>query len=412
MLVNRSGAMVMAFLSIYLSQELQWGDRFAGNAIAVYGAGAVVGSFIGGRLSSTVGAFRVQQASLVGTAIGFVVLSQMESKASVLGTLFVVSVAAESLRPANVTAIAESVPTPLQRRAFALNRLALNLGFTFGPAIGGLLAHYSYKLLFFADGASCMAAAVLLTTMHGTEPKNSSDSASFSHESCASTGSSELASTKQFACFVGLSFVVFLIFFQLLSTYPIFLRNHYAMAEWQIGLLFSINTLIIVAVEMALIDSLRRFRDLRIIAVGTLLTCEGFALLSFGNSYHYAIIALVVWTFGEMIAMPTMMAYVARSSLAKVRAKRIGTYSTTVAFGFVVAPLVGSWCYAIHPRLIWWIAAGLGPIVWFGYIRIDSFDPSPMFTSNQDGITTGNTIRTARELSIRETRMERVEPFV
>lgn len=412
MLVNRSGAMVMAFLSIYLSQELQWGDRFAGNAIAVYGVGAVVGSFIGGRLSSTVGAFRVQQASLVGTAIGFVVLSQMESKSSVLSTLFLVSVAAEALRPANVIAIAESVPSHLQRRAFALNRLALNLGFTFGPAVGGLLAQYSYELLFFADGASCLAAVVLLTALRNSEQQDRPESGSLSSEQGLSGEATELASTKQFACFVGCSFVVFLVFFQLLSTYPIFLRNHFAMEEWQIGLLFSINTLIIVAVEMALIDSLQRFRDLRIIAVGALLTCEGFALLSFGNSYHYAIAALIVWTLGEMIAMPTMMAYVARSSSAEARAKRIGTYSTTVAFGFVVAPLLGSWCYAIHPRLVWWIAAGLGPIVWLGFRSIDSFDQVPVFTRNQDCIAKGNTVREARELSIRNTRMERVEPFV
>ncbi|MCM2369257.1 MFS transporter [Aporhodopirellula aestuarii] len=411
MFVNRSGAMVLAFLSIYLSSGLGWGERFAGYAIAVYGVGACVGSFAGGRLAGRLGAFRVQQASLISTAVGFVVLSQMESKPSVLLTLFFVSVAAESLRPANVTAIAEAVPPNLQRRAFALNRLALNLGFTFGPAIGGLLAQHSYTLLFFGDAAACLTAFVLLTVMHHVEHqrKNAANTSNLAER--ALEVSTEFASTKQFASFVFVSFLMFLVFFQLMSTFPIFLRDHYGMVEWQIGLLFSVNTLIIVAVEMALIESLHRFGDLRIIAIGAFLICEGFAVLSFGASYHFAIMAVVIWTVGEMISMPTMLAYISRSSPIEVRAKRIASYSTSIAFGFVIAPLLGSWCYEIHPRLVWWIAAGMGPVVLIAFQRLDTSaeTPSPDLIRRPDAM--GPAIDEAREPSIGNAGQERAEPI-
>ena len=412
MLINRSGAMVMAFLSIYFSHELGWGERFAGNAIAVYGVGAVVGAYLGGRLSRDFGAFRVQQASLIGSAVGFVVLSQMSSKPTVLTTLFLVSVASEALRPANVISISESVPPGLQRRAFALNRLAINLGFTLGPAMGGLLAQHSYALLFIGDAATCLAAAALLTGMHHAEKRRSQASEDSMFANDESDAKAALASAGQFACFVGVSFVVFVVFFQLLSTYPIFLRNQYAMPEWQIGLLFSINTLIIVAMEMVLIESLRRYQDLRIIAVGAFLICEGFAILSFGESYRFAIAAVLVWTLGEMTAMPTMLAYVARTSPVSDRSKRIGIYSTTVALGFVFAPLLGSWCYSLHPRLIWWVAAAAGPCVWFAYQRIAGSVEASFPESTPYGQDFDTSICQKRERCIRDTGLERVEPFV
>ena len=412
MLVNRSGAMVMAFLSIYFSHELGWGERFAGIAIAVYGVGAVVGSYLGGRLSTLIGAFRVQQASMMGSAFGFLALSQMDSKSSVLTTLFLVSIATEALRPANVISIADSVPPGLQRRAFALNRLAINLGFTFGPAIGGLLAQYSYTLLFVGDATSCLAAAALLTGLRRAEMRRTSLGNAKSYKESETEETSSFTNATQFACFIGTTFVVFVIFFQLLSTYPIFLRNQYGMAEWQIGLLFSINTLIIVLTEMVLIESLKGHNDLRIIGAGAFLICEGFAILSLGESYPFAIAALLVWTLGEMTAMPTMLAYVSRTSPVNVRSKRIGIYSTTVAMGFVVAPLVGSWCYDLHPRLIWWIAAAVGPCAWIAYLRIATSSRASLSRSNHFVPGIRPTICQKRECCIRDTRMDRVEPFV
>ncbi|EMI43957.1 MDR family MFS transporter [Rhodopirellula sp. SWK7] len=411
MLVNRSGAMVLAFLSIYLSQELGWGERFAGYAIATYGLGACVGSFTGGRLAGRFGAYRVQQTSLVSTAIGFILLSQMDSKGSVLVTLFMVSIAAESLRPANVTAIAESVPTQLHRRAFALNRLALNLGFTLGPAMGGFLAQYSYTWLFFSDALFSLLAFGLLTAMHHAEHRRNSVGTSSPLAERAINESGELASTRQFLCFIAASFAMFLVFFQLMSTHPIFLRNEYGMVEWQIGLLFSINTLIIVATEMVLVESLQRFSDLRIIAVGAFLSCEGFAVLSFGSSYHFAVVAVLIWTVGEMIAMPTMLAYVSRSSPVELRAKRIGTYSTTVSFGFVIAPLLGAWCYGIHPRLIWWIAGVMGPIVLIAFWRLDAWSTRVVYPFVRRPHWHDMSIEDARQRSIRDSGIERVEPF-
>ncbi|MDA8743469.1 MFS transporter [Rubripirellula amarantea] len=404
MLVNRSGAMVIPFLSLYLAHEMGWGELFAGKSIAVYGAGACVGAYLGGRLAACIGAQRVQQYSLLGNAIGLCVLSMMDTKASILVTLFCLSVVSEAFRPANVTAICESVPDHLQRRAFALNRMAINLGFTLGPAIGGVLAGISYSMLFYVDAASCIGAAFVLIRSKHLGRCHKARPAEV-HNVLDNADGMTLVRPFHFAAFLGLSLLVFLIFFQLMSTYPIYLRNQLGMLEWQIGSLMSINTLMIVAFEMVLVESMQKYQSLSVMALGVFILCEGFALLSVGGGAGIAIAALVVWTIGEMMVMPVMMTFVAQSCKPNHRSRRIGVYSTTLSVAFVLAPLLGAWCYSIYPAFIWWLAALIGPIASLGLLQL-RFEIDRGCGVNEPSVVQ------SREQAIRELRVDMIDPHV
>ena len=168
MFINRSGSMVLAFLTLYVNKELGYSEQLAGLVIAIFGVGSILGSLLGGWLTDRVGAIRLQAIAFVLNAIGFVALYQLTDYVAFAVTLFLMSAAGEAFRPANAAAIAEFSPPELHRRAFALNRLAINLGFTIGPAVGGLLATYSYAWLFWIDAATClMAASALLFLFRG-----------------------------------------------------------------------------------------------------------------------------------------------------------------------------------------------------------------------------------------------------
>lgn len=69
-LVNRSGSMVLPFLSLYLTTRLAFPPSTAGWVMGLYGTGSVVGSLLGGWLVDRLGAIRIQQASLLGNALG------------------------------------------------------------------------------------------------------------------------------------------------------------------------------------------------------------------------------------------------------------------------------------------------------------------------------------------------------
>ena len=147
LLINRSGTMVLPFLALYCTKERSLTPSDAGILLAVYGVGGIVGSYFGGAWSNRFGPMRVQAGSLALTALGFVMLMFAETWSAMVGSLLFLSVSAESCRPASAAATAALCPPERHSRAFALNRLAINLGMTLGPALGGFLAEHDFQLL-------------------------------------------------------------------------------------------------------------------------------------------------------------------------------------------------------------------------------------------------------------------------
>src|SRR5882762_5364907 len=163
MLVNRSGTMVIPFMTIYLTQpSMGYSIGQAGLVMGIFGLGAICGGFMGGRLTDLLGFHRVQLVTLTGGGILFMVLGQMKNYPLICLCTFLLSVVNEAFRPANSTAIAHYCKEENRTRSYSLNRLAINLGWAVGGAIGGILASINYHLLFWVDGITNILAAILL----------------------------------------------------------------------------------------------------------------------------------------------------------------------------------------------------------------------------------------------------------
>ena len=150
--INRAGSMVIIYLMLYLTQDIGISVSTAGHIISVYGIGAIFGTLLGGYLTDEIGPIRVQLFSLSGAGIVLCSLSFVTSIAGITILIFLLGIIAEAFRPANSTAAADVCPPNLRPRAFALLRLAINVGFTIGPVVGGILARINYTLLFWVDG--------------------------------------------------------------------------------------------------------------------------------------------------------------------------------------------------------------------------------------------------------------------
>ncbi|HQT94817.1 MAG TPA: MFS transporter [Thermoanaerobaculaceae bacterium] len=357
-LVNRSGTMVLPFMSLYLTTKLGFSIIAAGQVLSLYGIGAIAGSWLGGTLSDRMGPVRVQVASLAATGAGFLVLSRLTGRLPVSLAVFGLAVVAECFRPALFTAIARSSQTAVRTRSLALVRLAVNLGMTVGPAAGGLLAVHHYGLLFVADAATCWAAALVLGfTAAGTgrvpqEPAR------------APGGALSPWRDGPYLAFLGIMVVLGTVFFQLSSTMPLYFRQHYHLAEDSIGLLLAINTVIIVAVEMVLLRALERRDHLLLAGLGCLLVCAGFGLLPLGSSRAFAALTVVVWTAGEMLSLPFTNSVAASRAPAAASGRYMGAYSLAFSVSFVLAPAVGTAVYqGFGPTALWVGVAATGAVL-------------------------------------------------
>ena len=161
MLINRCGTMVLPFMTLYCNHRGYTATQ-GGLAVAIYGIGAVVGAFFGGKLSDKYGFYFMQMSALFGGGIMFILLGQMDSYLSICISIFFTSMLNESFRPANATAIAHYSTNENRTQSFSLVRLAINMGWGVGSALAGILASISYHLLFWVDGLTNIAAGILV----------------------------------------------------------------------------------------------------------------------------------------------------------------------------------------------------------------------------------------------------------
>jgi len=176
---------------------------------------------------------------------------------------------------------------------------------------------------------------------------------------------------RQFLGFLLLMLSVSFIFFQFHATYTKYLEEHYALGEWQIGLLFAVNTLVIVVVEMLLLNWVKRFSLLRAIGWGGLFACLGFGILPLGATFAFGIFSMLVITFGEMFMFPLGSGYVAIRSEGRDQGMYMSWYSIMYSVAATIAPLIGTAVYQYNPHLLWYVSLAIGVAVLVGFYALD-----------------------------------------
>ena len=365
-LVNRAGTMVLPFLTLYLTGQFGWSPAAAGRMLALYGAGAIGGAFLGGWAADRWSPVAVQQASLLGTGVGFLALTRISSEQGFGTAMVVIALVAESYRPALLAAAGKNVPAEVRGRSMGLLRLAVNAGMTVGPALGGLLAGVNYDLLFIADACTCWAAAAVLFLAHRHAARRRQPSRSAGDATSQPVGSPWR--DGPFVVFLGLAMVLAIVFFQINGTFPLYLHHEYGLSEAAIGGLLGLNALVVVAFEMLILHRTERLAPLAIIGPGAFLLCLGFALLPLGRGALFAAATVLVWTVGEMLTLPMTNIFVAARAGSARAGRYMGAYTMAFATAFLLAPALGLSVYDRYGGGVLWGAAGVvGGALWLGF---------------------------------------------
>ncbi|ULQ53692.1 MFS transporter [Flavihumibacter fluvii] len=347
MLINRSGTMVVPFLTLYMtSPAMGYSIGQAGLVFGCFGAGAFSGAYIGGRLTDRIGFYRVQLVTLLGGALLFWVLGQMKSLPFICSFTFLLSFVNEAFRPANSTAVAHYSSLENRTRSFSLNRLAINLGWALGSAVGGILAGISYKWLFWIDGCTNIFAALLMWFL-----LNKSGTAA--QLSKLKTDAQLVATSKQngsaykdrnYLLFIGLVVLFAACFFQIFTNVSVYMRQVLHFKESFIGLLMATNGLVIVLFEMVIIHQLDgRNNHMAYISFGVGLVALFFLLLGVSPVSPLAAISLIILiTFGEIMSMPFMNSYWISRSSERNRGEYAALYTMAWSAAQTLGPMLSA----------------------------------------------------------------------
>jgi len=162
-LINRSGTMVVPFLTIYLKSKMGFSYLEIGTIMSVFGVGSLIGTYSGGKLTDKIGFYPVLFWSLFLGGLSFILLGFLTSFLAWCIAITILGMVGEAFRPAIYTGLASYSEGSYQTRGTSLIRLAVNLGISVGPAIGGFVAYnIGFSGLFWADGLTCIAAALFM----------------------------------------------------------------------------------------------------------------------------------------------------------------------------------------------------------------------------------------------------------
>lgn len=371
MFINRSGSMVLLFTSLYLTKELHFTIAEAGLALSFYGIGSVLGSYAGGWLTDRYHFYNIMFYSLISSGLILLLLLVAKTPIFISSVIFIYAFASDIFRPANSKAIAAYSSAENRTRSVSLVRLAVNLGFSVGPAVGGFIALYlGYKLLFVIDAITSVAAAGLLFMYL---PKKELEQSKITSAEIKDRSPSAYRDIP-YLVFILLVALYGVCFFQLFASVPQYFDTVCHYSEDTIGLLLGLNGLLVVLIEMPLVTYLEKERKLfRYIIIGTLCLPVSFAILKFGEGMILpAIVYTVIITLSEIYAMPFMMNY----SLSRPKKERQGQYSAlySIAYGIanIIAPVLGLGLANRYGfNTLFYVLIGLSIVVAIGFMLLN-----------------------------------------
>jgi len=350
--LNKFGAFVVPFLTLYLTSQGCTVSQI-GWAVGAYGVGNLFATLVGGYLADHLGRRKTIALSMFSAAAMMLLLSQARRFPAILVLAALAGLTGELYRPASVALLTDVVPPARRITAFAALRLAFNAGFAFGPAMAGFLATFGYFWLFAGDAATSLlygfVALLALPRRTHTRAANASWSRALG----------VLWRDRRLHQWLVANLALAMVLFQTFSTFGLYV-THLGFSPAVYGAIISLNGVLVVCCELPLTVWTKKFPARRVMAVGYVVCCCGFALNAFAHGIVGLVACMVLLTAGEMIAMPTSVAYLADLAPADMRGRYLGVSGLTWAAALMVGPGLGLKLFAFNPGIYWCSCAALG----------------------------------------------------
>ena len=329
--INRAGTMVLPFLTLYLTKHLDFSLSQVGWIMTSFGVGSFLGSWLGGKLTDKIGYYRVMFWSLLLTGFLFIGLQYVTTFWGFVVGVFITMTIADTFRPAIFVSLNAYSKPENQTRSLTLIRLAINLGFSFGPFLGGLIiAILGYQSLFWVDGLTCILAILLFRTVLKNKEFIKKEK-----EIEETNSISSIFKDKAYWLFLVIVFLMGFTFMQLFSTMPLYYKDIHGLTEVQIGLLMSLNGGLIFLTEMPLIHKLEQssINKINIIVWSLVLFALSFFVLNISDWVGLIVIGMIIITVAEMLAFPFSNAF----AMTRAVKGKEGLYMSLYAMAFSLA---------------------------------------------------------------------------
>jgi MFS family permease len=356
------GALIFPFLSLYITNRFQVGMTEVGILFGLFSAASIFGSGLGGALADRMGRKSMILSGLVISALSSLAIAFVPSMEWFYLLVIFVGLFSNLGGPARQAMVADLLHTEKRAQGYSILRVIMNLAITIGPAIGGLLAAQSYLYLFLSDAAiSILVAIFLLRALPETRPaqKDSMEEG----ESLFQTfkGYGLVLQDRFYLTFILGGILLMLVYMQMNTTLPVYLRDFHQISEQGYGLILSLNAGMVVLFQFFVTKKVDHRPPMLMMALGTAFYVVGFSMYGYSSTYALFLLAMAIITVGEMIVAPVAQALVARMAPEHMRGRYMAIYGYTFTVASMTGPfLAGLVIDNLDPRILWYFAGAVG----------------------------------------------------
>lgn len=361
-LVNAFGnGVALPFLLIYLHNVRGIPFGLAGSAAAVQSAAALASGFLGGTLSDRVGAKRVLLAALAVMTVAFALMPLIRTAWQAFAIYTLWGVGSGSFWPSQSALLAGLTPAVRRAPAYALQRLAMNVGVALGGVAAGLIASVrhpqTFTVLFAIDCLTFVGYMVVLARVRS--PKL--------HEERLGGSWRAVLRDRVFTSYTLLNAAFMTASISLVvELLPAFAKNVAGISEREVGVVFALDALGIVVFQLPVVrlaEGRSRMRGFAL--MGTLWAASLLAVWAAGSwtraTEAFGILAAVMLLFalGECLHGAIHAPLSVDLAPPQLVGRYLAAASISWQIGWIVGPAAGGFLLQHRPLVLWPIAAGV-----------------------------------------------------
>jgi MFS family permease len=352
---------VLPFLIIYLHEVRHIGLGTSGAIVSTLGAVGLVATPVAGRLVDLVGARTTLMSSLGLLAAGYGGFPFVHHTWQAFGLASIAGLGNGGFAPSHSSLLAALTSREQRNVAYALQRATDNLGFGAGALIGGLIATTSvpssFKLLFLLDAGTFLAFIAVLSFV----PRGQS-----LPPAARSVGrySAVLRDRAFVLLLLVIATLVTAAYAQVSTVLPPFAKEHARVSEAGIGVVFFVNTVLIVVAQLPLAKALEGRRRMRALALSAaIFAATSVAVLAVGDwldagtAVGALCAVIVLFSIGECLHGAVQNPLIADLAPEHLLGRYMALRTIAWQLGFMAGPALGSFLLARSPTGLWLGAA-------------------------------------------------------
>jgi MFS family permease len=349
-------SIVMPFLAIHLNADLGIPMGQVGIIYLVMAVAGAFGQIIGGEVADRVGRRPVMWASMVLRGLVFIALfaamALIKDIWLISALLLVSSLLGSMFDPASNAMVADLVGAGRRMEAYSLLRVGQNIGWTLGPLISGIMiVFFPFSWLFAVAAFTCLSVGVVIFLKVADPERSATPHVKFHPR--------DLVAVMRHRLFLVLclaSLPLGIVLGQMSSTFSVFAVQDAGITEAQIGYLYALNGVMVVALQFPMARMISRYQMPYVLAFGALLYSVGYLIVGFQGGIWLLVASMVITTLGENVTSPSSNSLVAKLSPENERGRYMGAFGIFSSFGWSLGPAVGGALYDwlhITPMALW-----------------------------------------------------------